>query len=83
MRPCDIEFDKPAGPWVYRPEQHKNAFRERERIIYMGPKAQQIIKEFLADRATIRLSRAFSFSSSLNCLAWSVRRPPYSLRQRK
>lgn len=52
MRPCDLEFDKPAGLWVYRPEQHKNAFRERERTIYLGPKAQGIIKEFLTDRAT-------------------------------
>ncbi len=32
--------------------------------------------------ATTRFSRAFSFSSSFRRLAWSVRRPPYSFRQR-
>jgi integrase len=52
MRPCDIEFDKAEELWLYRPEQHKNAFRERERLIFLGPQAQPIVKEFLNDRAT-------------------------------
>lgn len=52
MRPCDIEFDNAAGLWLYRPEQHKNAFRERERVIFLGPQAQEIVREFLTSRAT-------------------------------
>ncbi|MBI4719471.1 MAG: hypothetical protein HY763_16875 [Planctomycetes bacterium] len=58
MRPRDLEFDTAAGLWLYRPEQHKNAFRERERLIYLGPQAQEIIKAFLPGRAT----DAFLFS---------------------
>ncbi len=52
MRPCDIEIDPKAGVWSYRPEKHKNAFREHERVIHFGPQAQKVLEEFLRDRPT-------------------------------
>lgn len=52
LRPCDIEFDEETGIWTYRPESHKNAFRGKERVIYFGPRAQQILRPFLSDRPT-------------------------------
>jgi integrase len=33
--------------WIYRPEKHKNDFRGTERVIYIGPKAQDVLKPFL------------------------------------
>lgn len=52
LRPTDIEIDEKLGIWTYRPEAHKNAYREKERVIYFGPKAQEIIGPFLTNRPT-------------------------------
>ncbi len=52
LRPCDIEMDEQTGIWTYRPDKHKNAFREKERILYFGPQAQAAIRPFLTDRPT-------------------------------
>ena len=52
LRPCDIEMDPGKGVWTFCPEQHKNAHRERERVIYFGPNAQSIVRELLTDRPT-------------------------------
>lgn len=58
LRACDLEMDNEADIWLYRPGKHKNAFREKERLIYFGPKAQAVIRPFLTGRAT----NAFLFS---------------------
>ena len=44
MRECDI--DKSLDVWIYTPKQHKTAWREHERRIFLGQKAQNVIKEF-------------------------------------
>lgn len=41
MRAVDI--DRTGKVWVYKPSDHKNAWRGQERSIYLGPKAQQIV----------------------------------------
>ncbi|MFO0836893.1 MAG: site-specific integrase [Phycisphaerae bacterium] len=51
LRPCDLEMNDHDQVWLYRPEQHKNAFREQERVIVFGPRAQEILRPFLRDRA--------------------------------
>lgn len=50
LRPADIEINERTGVWTYKPEVHKNAYRERERVIYIGPRAQDIVRPFLLDR---------------------------------
>lgn len=45
MRGCDI--DTSGKVWAYRPTHHKGLHRKHERVIYLGPKAKAIIKEFL------------------------------------
>jgi integrase len=55
MRPCDI--DASGGVWLYKPAQHKNAWRGLTRVIALGPKAQEVIKPFLS-----RDHEAFLFS---------------------
>jgi integrase len=45
MRACDIDM---AGPvWLYRPRTHKTEHHGHERIIPVGPKAQEIVKRYL------------------------------------
>jgi integrase len=45
MKAC--EFDMSGPIWVYRPSHHKTAHHDQERVIALGPQAQQIIKNYL------------------------------------
>src|SRR5262249_44896053 len=45
IRGCDLDASRRI--WVYRPQQHKNAFRGMSREILIGPKAQAVIKPWL------------------------------------
>lgn len=45
MRPIDI--DTTSDVWVYEPKEHKNAYRDQQRKIYLGPKAQEVIRTYL------------------------------------
>jgi integrase len=46
IRPCDI--DQGGKIWIYKCGEHKTAHRGYERTIYIGPKAQEILRPFLA-----------------------------------
>lgn len=35
--------------WLYRPSQHKNEHRDHDRVIYIGPKAQEVLKAFFTE----------------------------------
>jgi len=56
MRPIDI--DMTGKVWTYTPPTHKTAYRGHKRAIYLGPKAQEVVRPFLAGRAV----EAFLFS---------------------
>lgn len=45
MRPVDI--DTTDSVWLYRPQTHKMSYRGHDRTVYLGPRAQQIVREFL------------------------------------
>ena len=45
MRPCDI--DRGGVIWLYRPTQHKNAWRDIERIVPIPIAAQGVLQPFL------------------------------------
>lgn len=45
MRPEDI--DRSTDVWTYRPASHKTEHRERSRVIFIGPKAQAILRPYL------------------------------------
>ena len=55
IRPCDV--DRSGDVWVYRPGSHKTEHHGRERIIYIGPKAQAILCPYL-----LRAADSFCFS---------------------
>ena len=48
LRPCDI--DRSGDVWTAELDDHKPAWRGKGRTIFIGPKGQAIIGEFL-DRA--------------------------------
>jgi hypothetical protein len=33
--------------WAYRPHRHKNKHRGKDRVVYLGPQAQEVIRPFL------------------------------------
>jgi len=55
MKPRDLNTT--GRVWEYRPESHKTAHHGHERTIYLGPRAQVIVKPFMA-----RALDAFMFS---------------------
>jgi integrase len=46
MRGADIDRSDPAC-WVYRPSRHKAQHHDRERLIFLGPQAQALLRPFL------------------------------------
>ncbi|MCE9534764.1 MAG: site-specific integrase [Planctomycetes bacterium] len=44
IRRADIETD--GDVWLYRPIQHKNIHRGKDRIVAIGPRAQVLLREF-------------------------------------
>lgn len=45
-----LDLDTTEAVWIYTPPDHKTAHKGHRRTIYLGPKAQGILKEFMADR---------------------------------
>ena len=46
MRGVDLQ-PTDGGMWVYRPDSHKTQHHGKERAIFIGPKAQSVLAEFL------------------------------------
>ncbi len=62
IRPCDV--DTSGVVWSYRPESHKTEHKGRERVIFIGPKGQDILRPypgFLTARRNGLLSVAISW----------------------
>jgi integrase len=50
IRPCDINTT--GKVWLYRPVQHKNLWRKKERVVPIGPQGQNILLPFLKRNIT-------------------------------
>ena len=55
LRPIDL--DRSGEVWQYRPGSHKTEHHDRERVIFIGPKAQEVILPYL-----LRDAAAYCFS---------------------
>jgi integrase len=50
LRPCDV---KAVGElWEYRPESHKSEHHGRDRLLFIGPKAQDVLRPYLLREKT-------------------------------
>lgn len=53
MRPGEVclmraqDIDQTASTWIYRPGSHKTEHHGHERKVYLGPKAQGVLREWL------------------------------------
>ena len=47
---CGIDLHTQESIWTVEPQEHKTAYREQAKTIYVGPQAQAILREFLTDR---------------------------------
>ncbi len=56
IRPCDI--DRSQKIWLYRPGAHKTEHLEKDRIVPIGPQAQQILRPYL-----LRNTESYCFSA--------------------
>jgi integrase len=45
LRPCDVNTD--GDVWTYRPSSHKTQHHGRERFVFIGPQAQDILRPYL------------------------------------
>lgn len=45
MRACDLDTTEKV--WTYTPESHKTEHHGHERVIYLGPQAQEVVRPFL------------------------------------
>jgi integrase len=52
MRPIDVDVS--AAVWVYRPAQHKSLHVGKQRVVLMGPKAQEVVQPYLRRSVTRR-----------------------------
>jgi integrase len=62
-----IDINTRGEVWVYTPEHHKTAHHGHKRVIYLGPKAQEIVSQFLikGDRQAFLFSPAEAEESRL------------------
>jgi integrase len=53
MRPGEVwrlttgQIDRTGDPWIYRPVQHKTKHRDKDRMIPIGPRAQEVLGPWL------------------------------------
>jgi integrase len=55
MRPCDV--DRSGDVWTYRPSSHKAEHHGKDRVVFLGPHAQEILTPYL-----LRATDAYCFS---------------------
>ena len=55
IRPIDV--DRSGEVWLYRPASHKTSHRDLDRVVFIGPKAQQILLPYL-----LRDAQTYCFS---------------------
>ena len=55
IRPCDVDTN--SDVWVYKPASHKTQHHGRERRIFIGPKAQDVLRPYL-----LRDKQSYCFS---------------------
>ncbi len=67
VRPCDV--DRSGDVWKYRPRKHKTEHWGKTRVIFIGPRAQEVLLPYLD-----RDPESFYFSARESRLWWFAKR---------
>jgi integrase len=82
VRICDIDASCPV--WLYKPPHHKNAHRGQSRTIAIGPKAQDVLREFLTtDPADYLFSPARAVEEILTARSEARKTPRFPSHMRR
>jgi len=81
MRGCDL--DVTGVVWTYTPQSHKTQHLGHRRVIYLGPKAQQILKPFFKPELAAYLFSPREAEAFRNTQRRKRRRTPLTPSQRK
>lgn len=76
LRPCDV--DRSGEVWTYRPASHKTQHHGRERVVFLGPKAQAILLRYLARNATACCFRPCDSEANRRAEVHAARQTPLS-----
>ncbi|TWT42663.1 tyrosine-type recombinase/integrase [Botrimarina hoheduenensis] len=76
LRPCDV--DRSGEVWTYRPAEHKTQHHGRERVVFIGPKAQGVLLKYLARDARACCFRPCDSEARRRAEAHALRVTPLS-----
>lgn len=76
LRPCDV--DTSADVWLFRPGIHKTEHHDRDRIIPIGPKGQDILRPYLLREKETHCFRPIDSEKSRRAERHANRRTPLS-----
>ncbi|QDV78903.1 tyrosine-type recombinase/integrase [Botrimarina mediterranea] len=76
LRPIDV--DRSGEVWVYRPATHKTQHHGRERVVFIGPKAQGVLLRYLARDAEAHCFQPADSERKRRALMHAHRRTPIS-----
>jgi integrase len=71
-----VEINRTGPIWEFRPGRHKTEHYDRERIIFFGPRAQQILRNYLTLEMTAPLFRPDLSEERRNLQKRQARRTP-------
>ena len=81
LRPCDI--DRAADVWIFEPSSHKTEHHDRRRLIPIGPKAQEILLQYLVRPANEYCFRPIDSEARRNVERGASRKTPVSSGNRR
>lgn len=76
VRPCDI--DRNDEVWTFTPATHKTEHHERQRLVFLGPKAQEVLLRYLARGADDYCFRPSDSEQKRRAAQHAARKTPLS-----
>lgn len=75
LRPIDVDRSDPAC-WVYRPERHKGEHHGKDRVVFVGPRAQEVLRPWLDVEPEDYCFRPVDAVKARNVKCRAKRKPP-------
>ncbi|MEO0531929.1 MAG: hypothetical protein AAF266_15345 [Planctomycetota bacterium] len=76
LRPCDL--DRTEKVWAYRPASHKTEHHGRDRVVFIGPRAQAVLEPYLQREPTQPCFRPCDSEAQRRRVQHENRRTPLS-----